>query len=85
MTPQEIQDAIERRDRYRRRYELRRSPGERLAAFYELQQTAFALLRASPEGYQHFLRRNYASRRTEIVDGRYVPESPDRRTMQSSS
>ncbi len=85
MTPQEIQDAIECRDRYRRRFEQRRSPGERLAAFYELQQTASALLHASDEGYQHFLRRNYASRRTEIVDGRYVPESPDRRAVQTSS
>jgi hypothetical protein len=38
------------------------SPSQRMARFAELQKRAFALLAASPEGYQRFWRRNLQKR-----------------------
>ena len=57
------------------------TPHDRMERFRALQQSSFLLLRSSPEGYQHFLRRNYRFRRAEVVDGQWQPVSADRRAQ----
>ncbi len=78
---EQIGEAIARRDRYMRRVRENRSVEERIAAFVELQQAAFRVLRESPDAYQHFLRRNMRSRRVKVIDGKYIPVSPARRAQ----
>ena len=78
-----IQAAIDIRTRYRRRLQQSRTASERLAEFAKLQQASFRVLRKSPRGYRHFLRRNLVSRRAEVVDGVWRPVSPARRSQQS--
>jgi hypothetical protein len=41
------------------------------------------LLQTSPDGLQHFLRRNFRSRRAEVIHGEWRPVSPDRRADQA--
>ena len=73
--------AINLRTQYMRRLSEKRSPSERLAEFARLQQASFRLLRESPHGYEHFVRRNLESRRVEVVDGVWRPVSPARRAQ----
>jgi|GEM_PF-1529568 len=74
--------AIDIRTRYLRRLRENRTASGRLAEFAKLQQASFRVLRSSPSGYQHFLRRNMASRRAEVIDGVWRPVSPARRAQQ---
>jgi hypothetical protein len=62
MNNDEIARELARRDRYRRKLALLKTPEERLEEMGRLQERAMAMLRASPEGYAHFLRRNYKAR-----------------------
>jgi hypothetical protein len=50
------------RDRYRRKVSLQRSPHERMLLMARMQDAAWEVLRRSPDGYAHFLRRNYRAR-----------------------
>ena len=50
-------------DSYRRKIAWQRTPQENMGLFCELQEQAFALLEASPEAMDHFLRRNHRKRR----------------------
>lgn len=77
-----IQATLEIRMRYMRHVHENRTAGERLAEFAKLQQASFRVLCQSPRGYQHFLRRNMASRRAEVIDGVWRPVSPARRAQQ---
>ena len=77
-----IQAAIDIRTRYRRRLRQSRTAGERLAEFAKLQQASFRVLCQSPRGFQHFIRRNMASRRAEVIDGVWRPVSPARLAQQ---
>ena len=77
-----IRVATDIRLRWKRRVRENRSAGERLADFAKLQQASFRVLRESPQGYRHFLHRNLASRRTEVIDGVWRPVSPARRSQQ---
>jgi hypothetical protein len=70
------------RSQYLKRVQEQRSAGERLADFARLQQASFRVLRESPRGYEHFLRRNLNSRRAEVIDGVWRPVSPARRAQQ---
>ena len=76
-----LNQMLEARRRFMRRMRQNQSVSERLARFAELQQAWSALLQSSPDGYQHFIRRNMASRRVEVVDGEWKPVSPDRRAL----
>ncbi|HLL90588.1 MAG TPA: hypothetical protein VK324_14905 [Tepidisphaeraceae bacterium] len=58
---------LARRDRLRRVVHARRTPAERVAEMMRLQAAAWAALRASPEGYLRYLRRNYRARRPDAV------------------
>ena len=61
-TMDDIAARLAARDRYRRRLALRKTPEERMAEMARLQEAMWARLRSSPEGYAHFLRRNYKAR-----------------------
>jgi hypothetical protein len=51
---------------FRRRFRLRQTPAERMRAMRRLQETAWAALRRSPDGYAHFLRRNFKARAIRV-------------------
>jgi hypothetical protein len=55
------------RDAFRRRHALRMTPAQRLAAMAQLQNSAWELLRRSPAGYAHFIRRNFKARAVTFV------------------
>jgi hypothetical protein len=76
-----IERAIDIRTRYQRQMRQNRTADERLAEMVKLQQVSFRVLCESPSGYQHFLRRNMASRRAEVIDGVWRPVSPARRAL----
>lgn len=76
-----IERAIGIRTRYLRRVREKLTAAERLVEMVKLQQSLFRVLRESPSGYQHFLRRNMASRRAEVIDGVWRPVSLARRAL----
>ncbi|NIL97289.1 MAG: hypothetical protein GTO76_06510 [Planctomycetales bacterium] len=76
-----IEQLLAKRARHLRGAAQRDSPHQRMKRFGELQRSSFLLLRSSPHGYQHFLHRNYRSRRAEVVDGQWRPVSADRRAV----
>ena len=59
---EELGDQLAFRDAFLKRYHLRLTPAERLAAMARLQNSAWERLRQSPEGYAHFIRRNFKAR-----------------------
>ena len=75
---EDISAAMEARTRFAHRLRSSESPEQRLARFIRLQRSSFELLRASSDGCQHFLRRNFRSRRVEVIHGEWRPVSPDR-------
>lgn len=77
-----IQATLEIRMRYMRHVRENRTAGERLAEFAKLQRASFRVLCQSPRGFQHYVRRNMASRRAEVSDGVWRPVSPARRAQQ---
>ena len=50
------------RDRVRKSLALAKTPAQRMADMARLQQAMWATLHRSPEGYRHFLRRNFKAR-----------------------
>lgn len=79
----DISSAIEARTNFQRRLRGVDSYEQRLARFVQLQRGSFELLQASPDGFQHFLRRNFHARRAEVTHGQWRPVSPDRRSDQT--
>jgi hypothetical protein len=57
-------EEIARVERYRRKLMWMKTPRERLQLLEKLQKEAWAILRSSPQGYAHYLRRNYKKRAT---------------------
>lgn len=74
----DLYEQAQRRAKYVARRRAGQTPAERLALLAGLQAASFRLLRSSPQGYEHFLRRNFHSRRAEVIDGQWRPVSPDR-------
>ena len=56
------------RDRLRRKLALQKSHSHRMRDMAELQERMWATLRRSPEGYAHFLRRNFQARAIAVRD-----------------
>lgn len=54
------------RDRMRKRLAAQETPAQRMAAMAELQRRTWAILRASPNGYAHFMRRNFKARAIRV-------------------
>ncbi len=85
MRPQtaDITAAIQVRAKFQQRLRDQETPLQRLDRFVRLQQDSFELLRSSPAGLRHFLRRNLRSRRVEVIDGNWRPVSADRRAYEA--
>jgi hypothetical protein len=68
----ELTEQLAIRDRFVRRRSLLMSPAQRIEAMRRLQQSAWDRLRQSPEGYAHFIRRNFKARAVDTgqVHGR---------------
>ncbi|MDX1930299.1 MAG: hypothetical protein SFV81_27485 [Pirellulaceae bacterium] len=49
------------------------TPAKRLERLAEIQIASMAILKGNPAAYQAYLKRNYAARRTEFVDGTWKP------------
>ena len=79
----EIAKAMQARANLQRHLTLDESGEQRLERFVRLQQAAFELLRSSPEGYQHFLKRNMRLRRIQVIDGKWKPVATDRPSAES--
>ena len=77
--PFDIELANQLQSRLQRRLRDQETAEERWERFVRLQALSFDLLRSSPDGWEHFLRRNMASRRVEVIDGKWQPVSADRR------
>lgn len=63
---QEIAEQLARRDGYRRKLSLLKSPAQRMAEMWDRQAANWITLQSSPEGYAHFLRRNYQARAISV-------------------
>jgi hypothetical protein len=61
-----IDEQLARRDRFLHRRWAGLTPAQRVKEMRELQERAFSLLRSSPEGYEHFLRRNFKARAIDV-------------------
>ena len=75
----DIATALQWRARAAQRLRGQETGEQRLLRLARLQSAAFALLRTSPDGFEHFLRRNLASRRVKVIDGKWRAVSADRR------
>jgi hypothetical protein len=62
----DLAEQIARRDSFRRKLALGKTPQERMGDMAKLQETMWATLRRSPEGYAHFLRRNFKARAVAV-------------------
>ena len=71
-------DGSDRRSRWAARVRSGETAEQRMERFAALQQHAFELLQSSPDGFAHFLKRNYRLRRAEFVDGSWQPVETDR-------
>jgi hypothetical protein len=58
----DISRQLAARDRMRRRLALQATPEDRVRDMMRLSQATWDLLRQSPDGYAHFLRRNFKAR-----------------------
>jgi hypothetical protein len=59
---EQLTEQLAVRDRMRKRLAAQCTPAERLEQMLRLQCLAWDLLRQSPQGYAHFLRRNLKAR-----------------------
>jgi hypothetical protein len=64
----DISRQLAARDRMRRRLALQATPEDRVRDMMRLSQATWDLLRQSPEGYAHFLRRNFKARAIVVRD-----------------
>jgi hypothetical protein len=58
----DIADQLAIRDRLRRKLALQKTPEQRMEDMGRLQERVWATMRSSPDGYAHFLRRNFKAR-----------------------
>jgi hypothetical protein len=61
-----ISEQLVRRDRLRAHLAQQKTPEQRMADMARLQETMWATLRKSPEGYAHFMRRNFKARAINV-------------------
>lgn len=77
-TGSDVSTALKSRSKAQQHLRKHETAEQRLARFARLQQASMKLLRSSPDGLRHFLRRNMTSRRVEVIDGMWRPISADR-------
>ena len=59
---EDVSEQLALRDRWRRELWRRKTPQQRMRDMARLQESMWATLRRSPDGYAHFLRRNSKAR-----------------------
>ncbi len=64
----DLSEQLARRDRLRKHLAAQATPSERLRDMARLQQRSWDLLRMNPEGYAHFIRRNFKARVIPVQD-----------------
>jgi len=62
----ELTQQLRLRDQMRRKLALQKTPSQRMSDMRRLQETTRATLRSSPNGYAHFLRRNFKARAVAV-------------------
>jgi hypothetical protein len=62
----DLSEQLAIRDSLRRKLALRKTPQERMRDMQRLQERTWATLRSSPEGYAHFMRRNFKARAVDF-------------------
>ena len=62
----DIAEQLALRDRYRRKLAFRKTPEQRMLEMANLQAYTWSVLRNSPCGYAHFLRRNFKARAIDV-------------------
>ncbi len=62
----ELDDQLASRDRFLKRRWATLTPSQRFQEMMQLQERSWNLLRSNPEGYQHFLRRNFKARAIDV-------------------
>jgi hypothetical protein len=72
----DLDEQLGRRDRFLRRRWAGLTAEQRVAEMMQLQETTWQLLRSSPEGYQHFLRRNFKARAIDVPAHPMPPDRP---------
>lgn len=65
---EEIAKQFATRDRMRKKLAARETYSQRMQKMADLQEATWKALRASPTGWDHFLRRNFKSRAIEVVN-----------------
>jgi hypothetical protein len=65
----DLTEQLARRDRLRRKLALLKTPEQRMADFARLQQRMWTTLLSNPQGYAHFLRRNFKARAVKAPHG----------------
>jgi len=61
-----LEEQLARRDRFLRHQRLSETPAERMRAMAALQEATWNQLLRSPNGYAHFLRRNFKARAIDV-------------------
>jgi len=64
----DIAEQLARRDRFMRNLALRKTSRERMEDMGRLQERMWAILRSSPAGYAHFMRRNFKARAIRVKE-----------------
>jgi hypothetical protein len=64
----DLAEQLARRDRLRRALALQKTPEQRMEEMDILQKSMWETLMRSPEGYAHFLRRNFKARAIDVKD-----------------
>jgi hypothetical protein len=62
----ELAEQLARRDRVRRFLAMKKTPEQRMTDMAKLQRAMWERMRSSPEGYAHFLRRNFKARAIDV-------------------
>jgi hypothetical protein len=58
----DIAEQLKIRDSFRRKMAALKTPRERMRDLAQLQNSTWAVLQRSPNGYAHFMRRNFKAR-----------------------
>jgi hypothetical protein len=63
---EDLNEQLALRDRFRRKLWQRKTPEQRMQDMARMQESMWATMRRSPDGYAHFIRRNFKARAVSI-------------------
>jgi hypothetical protein len=62
----DISEELARRDRFLRARRMQMTPEQRMAQMQRMQAAAWTVLKNSPNGYAHFMARNFKARAVDV-------------------